>query len=136
MAASKRTTRSAPTRGPARKGKPDRGDAKMERLRRRTAELMLAYVAEKRATPRLIALAQKLKRDVDEWRKETGGTGLRATATRYNDNTDPDDWSCESCDWIMVSLGRVCFYVGCDPDFNSCSYICIKLPPDPNYPVS
>lgn len=44
-------------------------------------------------------------------------------------------WTCDSCQWITVSLGRICFLVGCDPEWNNCSSICINLPKD-DFPVS
>ena len=97
---------------------------------------MLGYVAAGEATPKLKQAVRALKSDIDDWRDRTGGTDLRATSARLNDNTDPDDWTCDRCDWIMPSMGRICFLVGCDPEYNQCSYICITLPKDPNYPVS
>lgn len=35
----------------------------------------------------------------------------------------------------MVSLGRICFIVGCDPEWNNCSYICFTVPKE-DFPVS
>jgi hypothetical protein len=138
MAASKRTS------GATRKGsRTSRGtstrahQAQLARLKRRTADLLLAYLGARGRPPSLPERARRLKRDIDDWRDRTGDRHIRATATRLNDNTDPDDWSCDSCDWIHIDrFDRLCFFVACDPDYNQCSYICIQLPKDPNPPVS
>ena len=112
-----------------------RSSVQVARFKRRVADLVLKYVAVGRATPELEKNVMKLKKDIDVWRKRTGRSDLRATRSRLR-NTDDDDWSCSECEWIMVSMGRICFLVGCDPAFNNCSYICITLPRDPDYPVS
>lgn len=137
MAAAKRSSKTGPRKSPKRGAPSERArKAEFTRLRRRTAELMAGYVSAGEATPKLKQAVRALKSDIDDWRDRTGGTELRATSARLNDNTDPDDWTCDRCDWIMTSMGRICFLVGCDPDYNQCSYICITLPKDPNYPVS
>jgi hypothetical protein len=137
MAAAKRRARSAAPRPPKGGAPISRAHrTQLNRLRRRAGELMLAYVGAGEATEKLKAAILKLKTDIDGWREESGRSDIRATKSRMRSNDEPDDWSCDSCEWIMVSMGRLCFLVGCDPDWNNCSYICITLPPDPNFPVS
>lgn len=128
MAAAKRTAKST-------KKKPARpGDAAMKRLQRRTADLLMAHIAAGRATTKLKAETRKLKADVDAWRDQTGRSDLRATALRQQEGDG--EFSCSDCQWIMPSMGRICFLVGCDPEWNNCSYVCFTVPRDPNYPVS
>lgn len=137
MAAAKRRVKSAAPKS-AKSGAPISRAHKtqLNRLRRRTADLMLAYVGAGEATEKLKAAVVKLKTDIDGWRDESGRSDIRATKSRLRSNDEPDDWSCDSCRWITISMGRLCFLVACDPDWNNCSYICITPPPDPNFPVS
>lgn len=110
-------------------------DLELARLRRRVAALTVDYVAARRATPKLKASVVRLKQDIDAWRGRTGRRDFRAVATTRKKPNGIPGWTCDSCSWIMVSLGRICFLVGCDPEWNQCSYICIDLPKD-NLPVS
>lgn len=107
----------------------------MARLIRRVAALTVAYVAARRATPRLKQAAAKLKTDVDAWRGRTGRRDFRAVLTKRKKPNGIPGWTCASCEWIMVSLGRICFIVGCDPAWNNCSYICFTVPKE-DFPVS
>jgi hypothetical protein len=107
----------------------------MARLIRRVAALTVAYVAARRATPELKKAVLKLKVDVDAWRDRTGRRDFRAVMTSREKPNGIPGWTCKSCEWIMVSLGRICFIVGCDPEWNLCSYICFTMPKD-DFPVS
>lgn len=107
----------------------------MARLVRRLAALTVAYVAARRATPRLKKAAAKLKTDVDAWRGRTGRRDFRAVQTKRQKPNGMPGWTCASCEWIMVSRGRICFLVGCDPEWNNCSYICFTVPKE-DFPVS
>ncbi len=109
-------------------------DPEMARLIRRVAVLTVAYVSARRATPDLKKAAAKLKVDVDAWRGRTGRRDFRAVMTKRKKPNGIPGWTCESCQWIMVSLGRICFLVGCDPEWNQCSYICFTMPKD-DFPV-
>lgn len=110
-------------------------DAEMVRLIRRVGPLPLAYVAARRATPKLKKAAGKLKVEIDAWRGGTGRRDFRAVLTKRKKPNGMPGWTCDSCQWITVSLGQICFLVGCDPEWNNCSSICINLPKD-DFPVS
>ena len=134
MASAKRKTTSRKTTS----RKPKRNPA-LARLRRRTADLAVDYITAGRATPTLQESVRRLRRDVDSWRGDTGRKDIGATAMQLRNNDD--GWTCDRCEWIMFStppggMGRICFLVGCDPEWNNCSYICITLPRDPDYPVA
>jgi hypothetical protein len=109
--------------------------AELVRLTRRVGGLVLAYVGAGRATPKLQASTARLKSDIDAWRDGTGRRELRAVKTTRA-QPGGGDFSCSDCLWIMFSSGRVCFLVGCDPEWNNCSYICITLPKEPIIDVS
>ena len=127
---SKRTGRSA--RRPAAS---DRAlEAALKRFNRRATRLVVAYVEEGRLTPKLARAAIELERDVEAWRTRNGRDEVRATrSTRRQSSalTRPpdDDWNCWNCDIIIVSLGRLCFLVGCDPAKKNCSYVCLERGP-------
>lgn len=105
------------------------------RFTRRATDLFLAYVAAGCSTKELSRDVQKLSDDINSWCDRWGLNDIRAT-TEMVKQTGDGDWTCKNCEWIMVSLGRICFLVGCDPEWKNCSYICIELPKDPNFPVS
>ncbi len=109
-------------------------DPELKRLTRRLADLTLAYVAAGKATPALTKTVAALRADVDAWRRTTGRRDFRAVKTRMRQQGD-DGWTCAQCEWIMTSMGRVCFLVECDPEWNMCGYICFTFPKDPG-PVS
>lgn len=104
------------------------------RLTRRVADLAVSYIGAGRATPKLQKAVGRLKDDIEAWRDRTGNRDLRAT-TMTRRIANEGEWTCKRCDWIMFSLGRICFLVGCDPEWKSCSYICFNLPKEP-LPVS
>jgi len=105
------------------------------RFTRRATDLFLRYVAAGRSTKELSRAVQKLSDDIDSWSDLWGLRDIRTT-TKMVKQTGDGGWTCKNCEWIMVSRGRLCFLVGCDPEWKQCSYICIELPKDPNYPVS
>jgi hypothetical protein len=107
----------------------------LARFTRRTTDLFLGYVAAGRSSPKLIRAVRKLRDDIDSWGDRWGRKDIRTTAALVKQTGD-GEWTCKNCGWIMVSMGRLCFLVGCDPEWKNCSYICIELPKDPNYPVS
>jgi hypothetical protein len=109
-------------------------EAARKRFNRRATRLVVAYVEEGGLTPKLERAAIELERDVEAWRTRTGRDEIRVTrSTRRQSSAltrPPDgDWSCWNCDIIMVSRGRVCFLVGCDPANKNCSYVCLDRGP-------
>ncbi len=127
----KKTVQAAKGRKPSDRAR----KAQLTRLKRRTADLMLAYLGAGRATPKLKAATRKLQSDINDWRDRTGGKEIRAVAMRQNEA--PEGWTCKECDLLHVDrFNRLCFFTDCDPEDAWCSYVCIQLPPDPDYPVS
>jgi hypothetical protein len=106
--------------------------AALARFNGRAVRLVLAYVEEGQFTPKLKRAALQLKDDVDSWRARSGRDEIRVTlATRPESSSmtaPPDDWSCRNCDIVMISRGRFCFLVGCDPADRNCSYVCLEVP--------
>jgi hypothetical protein len=108
----------------------------LARFARRTADLFLGYVVAGRSTPKLSRAVRKLKDDIDSWCDLWGRKHIRATATtKTQKGGGSGEWTCKNCEWVMVSLGRLCFLVGCDPEYKECDYVCIDLPRDPDFPV-
>ena len=99
----------------------------LARLTRRVTDLVLAYVAAGRLTRKLGRAALALKEDIDSARTSLGPRGIRAISSTL---TKPPDgtWTCSNCELIMVSRGRLCFLVGCDPRYRNCSYVCVVMP--------
>src|SRR5262245_15860543 len=102
------------------------GNQAPARLVRRLGNLTLSYVSARGTPTALQQAVVKLKDDVDVWGKRTGRRDLRAFERRMRGGGS--GWSCRDCEWIMVSRGRLCFLVGCDPEYKNCSYICFDLP--------
>jgi hypothetical protein len=104
----------------------------LRRFRRRATDLVLDYVATGRLTPKLKRTVLQLRTDVDSWNARTGHKDIRATESQKKAHmgltSDDDSWICRNCQVIMVSRGRLCFLVGCDPAWNQCSYVCLELP--------
>lgn len=101
--------------------------AAVSRFTRRVTGLVLAYAVAGRRTRKLGRAALQLKDDIDSWRARSGQKDIRATQSTL---TMPPNgtWTCDECALIMVSRGRLCFLVGCNPQFRNCSYVCIDLP--------
>jgi hypothetical protein len=108
-------------------------EAALKRFNRRATRLVVAYVEERRLTRKLERAAIELERDVEAWRTRNGRDEIRATRSTRRQSSNlmrpPDDWSCSNCDFIMVSRGRLCFLVGCDPAKKNCSYVCLERGP-------
>lgn len=131
MAAKKAGAGRRPKRGAS--DKSDRElEAALARFNHQARRLVLAYMEEDRLTPTLRRDAQKLHDDVNAWRSRTGRDEIRVTRSTVKALerfTAPDDeWTCSNCEWIMVSRGRLCFLVGCDPAYKNCSYVCMEKP--------
>lgn len=99
----------------------------LRRFRRRATELVLDYVGAGRLTAKIKRTVLQLKDDVESWNARTGLKDVRATDARLS-RDDDGDWTCRNCDIVMVSRGRLCFLVGCDPAWKQCSYVCLELP--------
>ena len=102
-------------------------NAALAQFTRRVTDLVLGYVAAGRSTAKLRRAVLQLKDDINSWRASTGQKDIRATDSAL---TKPPNgtWTCANCDLVMVSRGRLCFLVGCDPAYRNCSYVCIDLP--------
>lgn len=104
----------------------------LRRFRRRATDLVLDYVATGRLNQRIKRTVLQLKADVDSWNARTGHKDIRATVSKKKAHmgltSDDPSWTCRYCDVIMISRGRLCFLVGCDPAWSQCSYVCLELP--------
>src|SRR5262245_44677809 len=95
------------------------------RFTRRVTDLVLASVAAGRLTRKLEHATLAKKNDIDSARTTLGLRGMRAissTLTRPPNGT----WTCSSGDLIMISRGRLCLLVGCDPQYRKCSSVCFR----------
>jgi len=101
--------------------------AELVRFTRRARDLVVAYGAVGRLTPRLRRAALQLKADIDSWGASSGQKRIRAIDSTLTKPPD-DSWTCDNCELIMVSRGRLCFLVGCDPAYRNCSYVCLERP--------
>jgi hypothetical protein len=109
-------------------------EAARKRFNRRAIRLVVAYAEEGRLTPELGGAAIALEREVEAWRERSGRDEIRATRSTRRQSSNltrpPDgDWTCWNCDFVIVSLGRLCFLVGCDPAAKHCSYVCLERGP-------
>jgi hypothetical protein len=101
----------------------------LARFKQRAADLVLAYALAGRSTVKLRRAARQFKDDIDAWGARTGLRDIRAGHSTMTKWPDDDDWTCDkNCDLIMVSRGRLCFLVGCNPAYKNCSYVCVDLP--------
>jgi hypothetical protein len=101
--------------------------AALGRFTRRVTDLVLAYAKAGKLKPQLSRAALQLIADIQSWGEGSGHKDIRATDSALTKPPD-DSWTCDNCDVIMVSRGRLCFLVGCDPAYRNCSYVCIVLP--------
>jgi hypothetical protein len=97
------------------------------RFPQRVTDLLYAYAMAWRLTPELRRAAFQLKADIDYWGAGSGQQDMRAIYLALTKPPD-DSWTCDNCDLIMVSRGRLCFLVGCDPAYKNCSYVCLERP--------
>ena len=125
--ARKTVKRKRPARRPSKHRPSDRAvGLALRRFKRRAADLVLGYVAAGRLTSTLKRTVLQLKGDIDSWNDRTGLKDIRVTESKLT--SDDPSWTCRYCDLIMVSRGRLCFLVGCEPTQQRCDYTCIEPP--------
>lgn len=122
-------------KSPRKESRSDRAlKAATARFTRRATALVLAYTDAMRLTPKLKRGVAKLKADVDAWRARSGRDEIRVKPTKTKTYMGiwpegDDEWTCSNnCALIMISRGRICLLVGCDPAYKNCSYDCIEMP--------
>ena len=101
----------------------------------RSGALLTDPAVYKRLRSQIDTVLASKRVEIDAWRGGTGRRDFRAVLTKRKKPNGMPGWTCDSCQWITVSLGQICFLVGCDPEWNNCSSICINLPKD-DFPVS